>query len=63
MTKNCGRHDKPIPMFPAVIDFHLQKLFIGYYCIYCHNFIPKNNPEIDVYKKMLAETEKVKGII
>ena len=41
MTKNCGRHDKPIPMFPAVIDFHLQKLFIGYYCIYCHNFIPK----------------------
>ena len=57
MIKNCARHDKPIPMFPALIDFHMHKIQIGHYCIYCHNFVPENTPEIEIFKRMLAETK------
>lgn len=56
MGKSCKKHGKPVPMFPAVVDFGTHKILVGYYCMKCHNFVPENNPEIEVYKKMLPDT-------
>jgi len=42
-------------MLPAVIDFYSHKVLIGHYCVSCHNFIPEDNPEIEIYRKMLLK--------
>lgn len=58
MAKECKRHSKPVPMFPAMINFVSHNVLIGYYCINCHNFVPENNPEVEIYKNIMMRNQK-----
>jgi|GEM_PF-1762976 len=52
-TEYCNKHSEPIPLFPSTI---FGDVIVGYYCIGCHDFIPKAVvPEVDMLKKLMEK--------
>ncbi len=47
----CDKHSEPMPLFPSTI---FGNVIVGYYCIGCHDFVPKAIvPEVDMIKKLM----------
>ena len=55
----CNEHLEPIPLFPCTI---FDDIIIGYYCVFCDDFVPIHRPEIEVIKK-LVEMSRNKNVI
>ncbi len=58
-NKFCrNKHTQPVPLFSAYIDAP-AKIKIGYYCVFCLNFIPEPNPEIEICKNFIKNVAKI----
>ncbi len=47
----CKKHPKPVPMLPCMV---FDGITVGYYCVSCYSFLPIDNPEIEVIKRLLV---------
>ncbi len=50
----CNKHSKPVPMLLCRV---FDGITIGYYCVSCYGFVPINNPEISLIKKLMAKQQ------
>lgn len=50
-VRYCKRHSEPLLMFPCKV---FDGVTVGYYCVACYNFVPQNNPELDLIKKLVV---------
>lgn len=49
----CRKHAKPAAMFPCRV---FDDIRVGYFCVYCFNFVPVDNPEIEVLRAVMKNT-------
>ena len=48
----CYKHSKPRPMLPCKV---FDGVTVGYYCVSCYDFVPIQNPEIDLIKRLIMK--------
>lgn len=49
-VRYCNKHSEPVFMLSCNV---FDDITVGYYCVACFDFVPTNNPEIDLIKKLV----------
>jgi hypothetical protein len=50
-VRYCNKHSEPVFMLSCNV---FDDITIGYYCVFCFDFVPVNNPELDLLKKLVV---------